>query len=239
MFRVHQINYPRWEIPRTRLVTHVLFSMDPIRRKQAGEISIWVPNWFLLSRTQLTKESLIFLLIAPLLCVIPLSGTEVWRSKFSLCLVFFLSTFCYSVPISNSGSVPIISNASLGVCSRGEALASSFKDGTSTLIEIMNFFTECLRHDEKLLAPQCRGYRLFLSWTLGVWQLVFLRAIDNILLMLHQTCLPFPSLIYDSFHFLCILLLVVVELWRASTRPGVRQFHDRQILVWASKRSWR
>uniref|UniRef100_A0ACD5T8S1 Uncharacterized protein n=1 Tax=Avena sativa TaxID=4498 RepID=A0ACD5T8S1_AVESA len=63
--------------------------------------------------------------------------------------------------------VPLISNASLGVCSRGEALASSFKDNASTLIEIMNFFTECLRHDEKLLAPQCRGYRLFLSWTFG------------------------------------------------------------------------
>lgn len=64
-------------------------------------------------------------------------------------------------------SVPLISNAYLGVCSRGEALASSFKDNASTLIEIMNFFTECLRHDEKLLAPQCRGHRLLLSWTFG------------------------------------------------------------------------
>ena len=64
--------------------------------------------------------------------------------------------------------VNLISNASLDVSMIGEDLADCFRDNETTLVEIMNIFTECVRHDEKLHPTQWKGHTLFLSWTLGV-----------------------------------------------------------------------
>lgn len=83
-------------------------------------------------------------------------------------VLLIYNLFSYSSLISCIGSFYLISNSSLGVCTRGDDLAECFRDNEMVLIEMMNFITECIRYDEKLRLPESRGSTVILSWTLGV-----------------------------------------------------------------------